>query len=81
MGALTVCECAHPLNPFNPWLIHSGAKLVRNSGSAMSSKKPSSCRFRFESGTGRGLFEMFPDELRRWIVEQRVVGTEGGKLR
>ena len=34
MGPLTVCGCAHPLNPFNPWLIHSGAKLVRNSGQA-----------------------------------------------
>ncbi len=34
MGALTVCECAHPLNPFNPWLIHSGAKLVRKAGYA-----------------------------------------------
>ncbi len=30
MGALTVCECAHPLNPFNPWLIHSGPMFMRD---------------------------------------------------
>ncbi len=26
MGALKVCERAHPLNPFNPWLINSSSE-------------------------------------------------------
>ena len=49
MGALTVCECAHPLNPFNPWL-------------TLRAWTSPAIRFdRWEKNTGRDVFIMKND--------------------